>query len=33
MSETIEILNYKDIKVEKSKYKTINFNGIDIKVY
>lgn len=33
MSETIEILNYKDIKVEKSKYKIINFNGVDIKVY
>lgn len=33
MSEAIEILNYRDIKVEKSKYKIINFNGIDIKVY
>lgn len=34
MSGNIEVLNYKDMKKENYfKYKTLNYNGIEIKVY
>jgi hypothetical protein len=34
MSENVEVLNYKDMKKENYfKYKTLNYNGIEIKVY